>query len=614
MANIKLTRVPVASHGLHNHKYNFPFLSSYNFMDVCPVFINPLRKGESIKVNGGAFSRLNPIVNPAFATGRYNFKAFFLPWRYIWKPWYHFDEGTEYHFSNGTTSIIGSVPYTTKGSMAYALVEAGVQTPYNGATLWYEVQGTGGNPPADGTFDFSFYDSSASPDTRYFVVTALGNQMLKVLGSLGYSPSWYMQDTKQVNIMPLLAYIRIYLDYYFPSQYVGGSVYDSIISVLQRERVGLASNNDMIAIVNALRRCLCLYYDGSILDLAFDNPVGSNTGVPELPITLPDTSNDASANRFIVSNDPVAANAPNASNKPTNGTPFVGSVSTASSNMAYGVLTQYIIDGLQVLNNFVQRHRLAGGRLLERFLTSRGIPLSKDVVEQAYFLGERNLEIEIDAVENNSDTNLGELAGKGIASTNNEPLKFDCKADEDGIFMVVLSVVPDASVPVLNDPWNSNVKVTDFMHSAFDKLGATLIPRDTIQTSMDGYNNQSVSTLGFGFWPRYTEEIMDRTRLLGDFVMRTRGRNSLNSFHTFRNNWSFAPYVPVSHSLDFLNSLNDKDQYQRLFYSDKVDNMHLFIRWYGEYIKEKLPLGESIDWDDDEYNKKVEIVRNGLKV
>lgn len=57
--------------------------------------------------------------------------------------------------------------------------------------------------------------------------------------------------------------------------------------------------------------------------------------------------------------------------------------------------------------------------------------------------------------------------------------------------------------------------------------------------------------------------------------------------------------------------MDDSAQYQRLFYSSEQENLMLFMRWRGSQYKEKLPLGDSFDWSDDELNKKVSVVVAG---
>ena len=81
----KLARVPIAKHGLHAHKYNFPFLGSFRFMEVTPVYSNYLRIGEKDNPRFSLFSRLNPLTNAAFVTGRYKYQAFFCPFKYVFR-------------------------------------------------------------------------------------------------------------------------------------------------------------------------------------------------------------------------------------------------------------------------------------------------------------------------------------------------------------------------------------------------------------------------------------------------------------------------------------------------------------------------------------------------
>ena len=122
MAENKNANVPVASHGLHKHNYNFPWLSSLNFCDVMPCYYNPVRKGERDNPSAGVFSQLMPIVHNAFATGRYNFKAIFVPYKFVWRPWYAFDQSTEY-LSNGVPTLPQRYPFVSMSSLNQAFYD-----------------------------------------------------------------------------------------------------------------------------------------------------------------------------------------------------------------------------------------------------------------------------------------------------------------------------------------------------------------------------------------------------------------------------------------------------------------------------------------------------------
>lgn len=595
MSENKVARIPIASHGLHKHTYNYPWLSSINFGDVMPCYINPIRKGEKDSPMAGMYSQLMPIAHNAFATGRFNFKAIFVPYKFVWKPWYAFDQQTTYYGSTGASFIPNRYPYVTHGDLAAAILSE------------YCSSAT------SNSYDLAYYYGTAStPPTQYFYLNEAGRRVLRILGALGCMPNFVYGDKHTINILPILCYLKAYLDYYFPNNYVGNMYYRDVMNLLETEDTNF--NAQATNLLNALDLASLNYYENSVFDLAWDKPTTPNVGVPVPNISVTDVTNNADNNGSpsgaVVTNDPNSALSPNSSGyKPSNGTPFVGGqFGTSSIGNSYntGVFTKFVLDALQSVSLWAKRHQLSGARLIDKFLVSRGVTLSNDSARISYFLGQRNVEISVSGVANTTDSALGELAGRGVASSGDEPLKFECKADDDGIFFVIVSPLPDANFPINLDGFANRSDYLDNYHSEYDKLGVDAVPARIVQQSLNGELNKDSLDTVFGFLNRYWDEVQERPRLLGDFILQSRGAEELSAYHTFR---MFGQFTRL-HSFDFVR-MSDASQYQRLFYSSNQENLMLFLRWYGSQYKEKLPLGDSYDWDDDELNRKVSVVVGG---
>lgn len=583
----KVAKIPVASHGLHKHSYNYPWLSSLNFGDVMPCYINTIRKGERDNPKAGVFSQLMPIAHNAFATGRYNFKAIFVPYKLVWRPWYAFDQQTEF-VSNGQASVPSNYPFVTHSALSSAFVN-NFCTIINVATE---------------PFDIKVVNPANQSQNAIYRVNDDGRPILRILGALGCVPSFVLNDIEHINILPILCYLKAYYDYYFPNNYVGGSFSRVLTSFQDRDTIDFSS--EVVELLGAIGIASEGFYENSVFDLAWDNPTAPNALSSTPRVSIHDITNDT-ANKQIVSNDSddPAVVSPVLGERPTNGTAYVGG--SQEGKVASGVLTQYVLNALKSVSMWAKRRQLSGARLLDRFLVSRGITLGNDSARISYFIGERNIEIQVSGVENNTDTNLGELAGRGVASSGNEPLSFECRPDDDGIFLVVVSAVPDANFPVLLDGFACRRDNLDNYNAEYDKLGAAAVPARLIRNNLDGMQLEPYLNKVFGFLNRYWDEVQERPRLLGDFILRTQGSEQLRAYHTFRILSSTTAYA---HSYEFIR-MADKEQYNRLFYSSKQENLMLFLRWYGDQFKEKLPLGDSYEWDDDELNRKVSVVVGG---
>lgn len=562
MPENKNANVVVASHGLHKHNYNFPFLSTLNFCDVMPCYYNPVRQGERDAPNAGVFSQLMPIVHNAFATGRYNFKAIFVPYKFVWRPWYAFDQSTEY-LSNGTPSLPRRYPFVSMNALNQAF--------YNLCT----------SPGSQNQFDIIWGNAQATKEYRLVTNRAV----LRILMALGCTPTFNDGGKETINILPLMCYIKAFADYYFPNQYVGNSYYHRLAKFFDTDTIDFS--NDAEELLNALDTCSHCFFDNSIFDNCWDNPVTPNVNVTEPDVNISDITNDETSQA-------VAA----VENDSDNRTPLAVS----------GAFSQYILNALKSVSMWAKRHQLSGARLLDRFLVSRGIPIGNDDARISYFMGQRNIEIEVSSIENNSNTNLGELAGKGIASSGNQPLSFKVRPDTDGIFLIIVQALPDANYPIYRDGFVSRVDYMDNYHAEFDKLGAAAVPSNNVYMTFSGPENKIHSEQVFGFLNQYWSEIEERPRLLGDFVLKSKGSEELAAYHTFRN---IPTTLASAHSYDFIRSAAVRQQFQRLFYDQYQENLMLFLRWYGTQHKEKLPLGDSYEWDDDENNRRVNIVIAG---
>lgn len=574
----KFAKIPVASHGLHKHTYNYPWLSSINFGDVMPCYINTIRKGERDAPKGGVYSQLMPIAHNAFATGRYNFKAIFVPYKLVWRPWYNFDQQSEYQ-RGSTVFIPRQYPYVDNGELSKSIVNNSDLFAFDGTSL---------------DFDISYQQNNTI--VGYGHLTNRGRRVIRILGALGVMPSFVLDDHRSINILPIMCYLKAFADYYWPNNYVGNVYYRTLAQFFESEDINLTNKVD--GLVSAIDIASVNFYENSVFDLAWDNPVTQNinAGVPLVQINdVTDPPKDLGNN--VVDNTTITT--------PVN-TPSLNNV----NDKAMVGFTKYLLDALTSVSLWAKRHQLAGVRLLDRFLVSRGVSLPNDSARISYFIGQRNIEIQVSGVENNTDVNLGELAGRGIASSGNDPLHFECRPDDDGIFLIIVSPLPDANFPILFDGFSNRKDFLDNYTAEYDKLGAAAVPSRLIQYNLDGHRNwlldQSFDNV-YGFLNQYWDEVQERPRLLGDFILQSRGMEELRAYHTFR---ILPDALARHHSFDFVR-MDDASQYQRLFYSEDQENLMLFLRWFGDQYKEKLPLGDSYDWDDDELNRRVSVVVGG---
>lgn len=605
----KTVNVPIADHGVHSHPFNYPYVGSGRFMEVFPTYYEPLKKGESSIAKGGFYSLLLPLAQSAFFTGRYHFKGVFVPYTYVFRPWYEFQESKKYHNSAGDDVRYSQAPNCGHDTLTkrfihlanglVTLVSNPSTSPYN-----YDISVT------DGTANYTYYK-----------LTSKGARVLKVLNGLGIAPLWVINTKEPCLLINVLCYIKGFLDVYWPGQYVDTQRFEALQAAIKPEEFDYNNNDAVDAILNALGYCSSMFYDKSIFDYCWDTPSGPNSGAIT-PISIKDQTygavpswNDSEAP--VITNDKVHSPDDGNSTSPNNGA-FISNPSDYSGGVDgfMGRITQFGLQALTSIANFMRRNQLVGSRLIDMYLAKHGIKLDNIDSKQSFVLGDEFVEINVSSIENNSDVHLGELAGKGVANTDpNKPMEFSCDANHDGVFIIYCSIEPDSDMPVYNDAYNSRIFTNDFYHGEFDKLGVEGVRQISAFNSMSGSLNALCQSKLFGFLNRYYGDIQEKPRLTGDFRINTRGAKSLSAYHSLR---TFGLDTVLGaqglyHSLEFVTGQNDMDQYQRIFYSADQDNLLLYIRWFGENKKHKLPLGDSYYWSDDEFNKKVKVLNQGMR-
>lgn len=602
----KSVKIPVATHGLHPHKVNVPRSYTTNFFEHIPSYSAPFYKGEKMNLDYHFFTRLQPMPVPSLVTGRVAIRGYFVPMRTIFKGWYDFHAGTPHVFGDGSSAVLSSDRYFVMGEM----VSYWINNP-NLMTLVRESDG----------YDVTVINGANV--VSWYQFTPLGCVVYKIFRALGYAFSWDTADTFEFNCLRLLAYLRVMMDNYFPRQYVNNNFYQSCMGLLEADtptslHVSAETLTDCIAHV------LYGWYDDSFFDSAWDNPVSINIATRAGKYTIKDITNNSAAADVGVSNDPAAFTNP--SSIPTNGTPYIGNTprGTGSTTGAMQApITQFLLDSLQSLNNFIKRHQLAGSRLIENFLVSRGVSLPERVINVSYKLNSYSIPFEITPVANTNGVAidderadpsvLGELAGRGEVGSGNENLNFKSSFDDDGLFIVLHVAIPDTDTLVANDPWNMRITPLSFLHGEFDKLGVEDIPSRVLAQLNNGYQNRALNVDNFGFLNRYYADAFDAPLQFGDFDIPLRGALHLDSYTTFRKLYQYIQNNGwhLNHSYDYVRTQLDENQFFRLFYTDTCDSMTTYVRIKGHKRLFKLPLGDSYDFDDDEFNKKVSVLNAG---
>lgn len=580
-----------------------------DFMQLSPVFIQEMVPGESINVKEQVFTRLAPLVKPMYGRARIEVRKFFVPMRTIMRGW------NEYITDTTVDGVIPSLPTLALHNIAAALTGTAFSTSVtSSATVYDYVVGSGSN-----AVKYRF--------------TPLGKVAWKILNSLGYKfPIGYWvsntsvtNSTDRVSALPLLAYIKIYSDWYKNQAYNDATFFGLF------ESVGSTSLDNVDKLRTIFTRVTTVCYDKDELFVsAWDRPNTPNDGLNSSNF-LTDVSSDATGNYSS-----VVTNASSAGGTPT--TPVIQGKNASTQNAAVAPynLSQYCIDALKSLTDYLKRHQIAGGLAMDRMMARFGMKPSDAALKRSIYLGKNSVDIQIADVmatangQDGSDQSsaLGDYAGKGVGY-NDGGISY--KTDEYGYLIFCASIIPSAHYvqgmqPQVFRGLNGRL---DFWTPEFDGIGVDALPRKMVLADYNGYSAETkLNSLTyaaamdgvFGFVPRYAAYKASFDNLTGDFVVPSlNAGNSNDVWHLNRMFEASAVTIDdISHNLNFVCG-TDSGQFDRIFAvqegdTNVVNRLDHFYTIYHFEVESWKPMRKLFDDYDFDGGKDVTLEVNGTQL
>ena len=583
--------------------------STGDFMQLNPVFIQEMVPGESINVKEQVFTRLAPLVKPMYGRARIEIRKFFVPMRTIMKGW------NEYITDTTVDGVFPSLPTIALHHISSALTNSIFSTELTGS--------------ASSSTSYDFNNGASGSSLKKYRFTPLGKQVWKILNSLGYKfpIAYWIGNTSvtntsdRVSALPLLAFIKIYSDW-FKNQAYNDATFFGLF-----EGIGSTTLDSVTKLVSVFRRIGKVCYDKDELFVsAWDRPTAPNDGLVSSNVIQDITDDSTGAYGSAVRNFTTATNT-----NPT--TPAIQNKSTSGSPAVQN-LTQYMIDSLKALTDYVKRHQIAGGLAMDRMMARFGMKPSDAAFKRSIYLGKNSVDIQIAdvmATANGTDSfaqnsAVGDYAGKGLGY-NDGAISY--KTDEYGYLLFTASIIPSAHYVQGMQPQafrGLNGRL-DFFTPEFDGIGVDAIPRKQLMADYNGYNaNSHLTGLTyaaamegvFGFVPRYANYKASFDNLTGDFVVPS--LNAASSNDVWHLNRMFDPVnVPLSsitHNLDFVTG-TDSGQYDRIFAIQGETNNSRYDHFFTIYhfqVESWKPMKKLFDDYDFDGGKDVTLEVNGTQL
>lgn len=623
-------------------------ITTADFMQNNVAYIHEMVPGEKIDVNMESFARLNPLPVPTFGRASMRNRAYFVPFRTIFRGWNDFITDAPHIWSDSkmNSALLTSVPTVTNAVLASMFLQAYAQDiqSISDGDLMYDANVV--NPLTDA---FDIYDGQ-----RYLSFTQEGRQYFKVIESLGYKINWDTSDNKVYSALPLLAIGKLACDWYYPQPYTGTAEYNNVLRLCNMDTgVPSLTGTD---VYNILKLAAYVQYDSDYFVSAFDLPnqpvadAHSDFKLVNLDSGEWSTINGAGATaRGMVSNNSAAWTAAgyNAGEGVFSAdAPFIsptirGTLQNGNAYVTSPGISEYLLHALHAMTDYMKRHQLAGSRAFDRYLARFGKALPAEKMNRSNYLGAAMQDIQIGDIMSTADTSgaqLGAYAGKGMTYGNGH---FEFSTDEFGYFIILSSIVPASGYFQGIDRQTLRTTKLSFWTPEYDSLGNQPITGDELYISQNtttngvGTFNTNLHDKVFGFTPRYADYKVAHDYLTGNFRINSLngtnaynaalGFNAADSWHLMRtfDDLDFATNGTMNadnvvHSVNFMKS-KDWSQYKRIFYADSSvlpeqlpDNFTVIHNFEIAAYAPMKALYDTYEFEDK--GKKVTLDVNGVKM
>lgn len=486
------------------HRSSFDLSSKKLFTakvgEILPCYWQIAIPGNKYRISSDWFTRTVPVNTAAYTRIKEYYDFYAVPLRLISRALPQaFTQMSDYITSadsgSSNTTMLSSVPYTSLISISDTLALAVA----SGADLLDDA----GLPFAYGSCKIldllgygSFLEnkniSKAAITKAYTGIQSLDDS----LNPLIYSKS------QVVNILPLLAYQKVYFDFFSNSQWEKHLAYSYNVDYWDGKK-------QVTVVTDMLKLRYSNYPKDYFMGILPNSQYGSVAVLPSIYSTSGNTDILASSDRNM--QNPSAVVVPSAST----------SVSAASPNPSERTLflnsdlSALSIRATEYLQRWKEVVQFSSKDYSDQMAAQFGIKAPEYMGNHAHYIGGWSNVININEVVNtnlDADSSHASIAGKGISSNSGHTITYDC-GPEHQVIMCVYHAVPlvDWNLTGQN-PQLTVTSISDFPQPAFDQLGMQSVPALNLQNNLSrtvsgslGYNlrywqwKSNIDTVHAGF-------------------------------------------------------------------------------------------------------------------
>lgn len=475
------------------HRSSFDLSSKKLFTakvgEILPCYWQIAIPDTKYRISSDWFTRTVPVNTAAYTRIKEYYDFYAVPLRLISRALPQaFTQMTDYMTSaasnTANTEMLTSVPNTTLNSLSLSLQtingndvldDAGLPYVY-GASKILDMLGYG-------SFLSSLNTAKAAITAAYLGLSSVADAS----NPLVYSAS------QAVNILPLLAYQKIYYDFFSESQWEKHLAYSYNVDYWDgKSQLNLSPEMLQLRYANYPKDYFMgilprsQYGSVAVLPSSYQPSLS-----PDRVVTNTPTGNSGSSSYLVnpASGTSVVTNTPN---------PSTSSALIVRLNSDLSALSIRATEYLQRWKEVVQ---FASKDYSDQMRAQFGIKAPEYMGNHAHYIGGWSNVININEVLNTnleSDGSQAVIAGKGVGSASGHTLTYDCGAEHQ-VIMCVYHAVPLVDWNLTGQsPQLTVTAITDFPQPAFDQLGMQAVPALNLQ------NNPSRAVSGsLGYNLRY---------------------------------------------------------------------------------------------------------------
>lgn len=457
------------------HRSSFDLSSKKLFTakvgEILPCYWQIAIPDTKYRISSDWFTRTVPVNTAAYTRIKEYYDFYAVPLRLISRALPQaFTQMMDYMTSaasnTANTEMLKSVPNTTLNLLSLSLQTINGQDVFDDAGLPY-VYG------ASKILDMLGYGSFlASSNTAKAAITKayLGlDSVSDVSNPLVYSTS------QAVNLLPLLAYQKIYYDFFSESQWEKHLAYAYNVDYWD-------GKSQLVLAPEMLQLRYTNYPKDYFMGMLPSSQYGSVAVLPSLsnidPSRVVIFARDSSGQSGSIGRARVEASS----------TSVISSNTDTSSRYGYvnSDLSALSIRATEYLQRWKEVVQFASKDYSDQMRAQFGVKAPEYMGNHAHYIGGWSNVININEVLNTNleaDGSQAVIAGKGVGSASGHTLTYDCGAEHQ-VIMCVYHAVPmvDWSLTGQN-PQLTVTAITDFPQPAFDQLGMQAVPALNLQNN-----------------------------------------------------------------------------------------------------------------------------------